>query len=216
MWVLIAALLLVMNGRFVLAQLDNDDALRQDMRLVVDSVAHETLDHVDGFLAPAEEAAQLVRGVIDQEELDLDSSELEILLIETVRSRASFDGAFVGSSDGSFTYVRRADDGLVIKRILTDPERVVTFTEVDENLVRGSETFDPEDQYDPRQRPWYQSAVADSARVWTAPYVYFSSKQPGVTFASPPLIAADGNDGRRRNRHPARGAVLVRRRPAPE
>ena len=40
-WVLIVALLLVVNVRFVSAQLDNDDALRQDMRLVVDSVANQ-------------------------------------------------------------------------------------------------------------------------------------------------------------------------------
>lgn len=191
MWGLIALLLGVMNYRFVDAQLDNDDALRQDMRLVVDTVASETVDHVDGFLAPAQEATALLRGVIAREQLTLESPQLETLLIEMVRARASFDGAFVGASNGSFIYARQVDDGIVLKTIRTAPEREVVLQDFDSDLNVVDERLDPDDQYDPRQRPWYLAST-EGDRQWTAPYVFFSSKQPGVTFAQRPLEMRGG------------------------
>jgi len=191
MWGLIALLLAVMNYRFISSQLDHNDALREDMGLIVDTVADETVDHVDGFLAPAEEASRVLRGVITQEELSVESPELWTLLIEMVRARPSFDGAFVGASDGSFVYAREVDDGIVLKTIRTNPTRQVTLNEFDANLTLIDTTIDPDDQYDPRQRPWYLGSTS-GARQWTAPYVFFSSKQPGITFAQRPIEAADG------------------------
>ena len=41
--------------------------------------------------------------------------------------------------------------------------------------------------YDPRTRPWFKAAQAlpeDGAIAWTAPYVFFTTKEPGVTVAS--------------------------------
>jgi serine phosphatase RsbU (regulator of sigma subunit) len=60
-----------------------------------------------------------------------------------------------------------------------------------------------DDDYDPRQRPWYQGAVAaladrarDGATVdsvfWTEPYTFYTLKMPGVTAA----LAFRGRDGR--------------------
>jgi hypothetical protein len=50
---------------------------------------------------------------------------------------------------------------------------------------------DPADTYDPRTRGWYRSAVERRGRVWTEPYIFFTSRKPGITLASP-IIGKDG------------------------
>jgi Cache domain len=50
---------------------------------------------------------------------------------------------------------------------------------------------DPEDTYDPRTRGWYRAAVERRGRVWTEPYIFFTSRKPGITLAS----AVIGKDG---------------------
>ncbi|MDP3844815.1 MAG: HD domain-containing phosphohydrolase [Pseudomonas sp.] len=39
------------------------------------------------------------------------------------------------------------------------------------------------EDFDPRTRPWYQSALSDAEQITTAPYGFFSSKQVGTTLA---------------------------------
>jgi serine/threonine protein kinase len=45
--------------------------------------------------------------------------------------------------------------------------------------------------YDPRKRPYYESAVTEKDRVWLPPRVFFSSGKTGVT-VSEPVLTADG------------------------
>ncbi|MEL7276023.1 MAG: ATP-binding protein, partial [Pseudomonadota bacterium] len=49
----------------------------------------------------------------------------------------------------------------------------------------------PTDIYDPRLRPWYTQSVAEGRTVWTDPYIFFTSQQPGITVASP-VQSSDG------------------------
>lgn len=52
----------------------------------------------------------------------------------------------------------------------------------DADLV-GAQPVVFDDSYDPRTRPWYGSAEQAEGLIWTEPYVFFSSGQPGVTAA---------------------------------
>lgn len=45
--------------------------------------------------------------------------------------------------------------------------------------------------YDPRQRPWYQHAIKSSHPVWSDPYTFLTTKDPGIT-ASVRTQRADG------------------------
>ncbi|BAE50645.1 hypothetical protein amb1841 [Paramagnetospirillum magneticum AMB-1] len=52
-----------------------------------------------------------------------------------------------------------------------------------------------ERDYDARQRPWFKGALAmarDDDIHWTAPYIFFTTKEPGITAASR-WTAADGS-----------------------
>jgi len=52
--------------------------------------------------------------------------------------------------------------------------------------------LDPADKYDPRVRPWYETAKGTKGSIWTDPYIFFTSQKPGITIASP-VIARDGS-----------------------
>ena len=41
----------------------------------------------------------------------------------------------------------------------------------------------PDFAFDPRTRPWYVKAAATSEQVLTDPYVFFTTREPGITFA---------------------------------
>ena len=56
-------------------------------------------------------------------------------------------------------------------------------------LIGGE--VDPQDTYDPRQRPWYIKALREKAIVWTDPYIFFTSQKPGITIAGP-IFEASG------------------------
>ena len=40
-------------------------------------------------------------------------------------------------------------------------------------------------QYDPRQRPWYQAALAAGSHTITAPYMFQSAREPGISSVAP-------------------------------
>jgi PAS domain S-box-containing protein len=51
--------------------------------------------------------------------------------------------------------------------------------------------MDLRDTYDPRQRPWYVKAREEKAIVWTDPYIFYTSQNPGITIAGP-IYSAEG------------------------
>ncbi|MEM1158778.1 MAG: adenylate/guanylate cyclase domain-containing protein [Verrucomicrobiota bacterium] len=62
---------------------------------------------------------------------------------------------------------------------------------VDEHVLEGrtwvpfvrSDTSVSSEGYDPRERPWYQAAVASQEPVWTRPYLFFQQVTQGITVA---------------------------------
>lgn len=54
---------------------------------------------------------------------------------------------------------------------------------------------DPGDDFDPRTRPWFTKAVSERKQVWTDPYLFFTSKTPGITVASPVFNEEGGVTG---------------------
>lgn len=44
--------------------------------------------------------------------------------------------------------------------------------------------------YDPRVRPWYAAAAAAPEATWTEPYTFYTTQDPGITFALPVRDAA--------------------------
>ena len=65
----------------------------------------------------------------------------------------------------------------------------LTWRRPDYTILKSEQ--DPADTYDPRARGWYSSAVERRGLVWTEPYIFFTSRKPGITLATP-IIGKDG------------------------
>lgn len=147
---------------------------------IVERIGERTSDLVDGELVTATQSVDLLSRLVGSDTSD--GRAIDRILAAQVEAVPSLSGAFVGFPDGTFRFVRRDGDGLILKRIEMTPERSVTESRVDEN----SEAVSPvilDDDFDPRVRPWYTAAVDSPGQVWTDPYVFFASREPGVTTA---------------------------------
>jgi diguanylate cyclase (GGDEF)-like protein len=170
------------------------DEMRQTMGLAVQSLDRQTADQ----LAPAESSARLTSVLLEQSVLPVDDDEALLRYLDAqVLTSPTITGAYVGRPDGSFVLVSRdgatIEGGTRVKTVTVGPEgRTSTTVQRDAGGVEQERTEDPTDTYDPRQRPWYMSAEdSPGALVWTDPYIFFASREPGVTAAS----AAHAEDG---------------------
>jgi len=194
------AILLVVTTSYV----TSERAMLHHARGQLEKASQNTIEHTRGFLSPAREAAVFISRVVENSLISTDKTyELEQFLFDYLQTAPDVFGAFFGSKDGDFVYVSRleTEDMYQTKIVSIDGEiRTTTL------IVRNAEyevvekRFDPSDTYDPRTRPWYQGASQKRSDIWTDPYIFFSSQEPGITVASPvqtnagDLIGAVGID----------------------
>ncbi|MCR9159899.1 MAG: protein kinase domain-containing protein [Nannocystaceae bacterium] len=80
-----------------------------------------------------------------------------------------------------YMLLRQGDDGWRVR--VSSPGLPAVFQTLDASgkvLETWTETID----YDPRTRPWFEAATTTrDTIVWTEPYTFFTTKQPGVTAA---------------------------------
>lgn len=156
---------------------------RDDLDLFLDASSAGWAEVTNQFFLVPEVAAQTAGAL----SLQMDSSEDQLaLLAETIRQRPNLDSAYIGYPDGQFYFVARSDAGApggFRTRVITivDGVRQVELTWTDAALDVVSAESDPDDTYDPRARPWYLPIDDGEDRNWTAPYVFASSQQPGIT-----------------------------------
>lgn len=167
----------------------SERALLQHARDLLGDVGTNTIEHSKGFLSPAKGAVELATRLAENRVIASENFEqLERLLFEQLQISPQFAGIFYGEKTGSFVYVMRSDGpgpfrSKIIVRDGAKRETDLIWRDNEYKIV--SQQLDPEDTYDPRTRPWYQSAVAELASIWTDPYIFFTSRKPGITAASP-------------------------------
>lgn len=148
---------------------------------------------VEAFLAPIAQATRLTAQLAGEGRLDAaDAPAMERLAMAILRDTPQVALFSIGDPGGNYTQVRRGPNGMDVKRIRNTPlpRQVVWVRRDPDGLL--SEEEDPADTFDPRTRPWYQQAVARGGLVWTAPYIFFTDRRPGITAS----LAVAGADGR--------------------
>ena len=173
---------------FLSFRLSSEEAILEDMSEVIQAVSNETVANTESFLAPAERSAEELTRLLEKGRIGDDGAlDTDEFFFDVLRVNDSFDGIFVGDSNGSFTYVTRNDlGGYTTKDIFIDDsgDRIVRYVDHDATDQELETWFDPADEFDPRVRPWFSLAEgAENNGVWTSPYVFFSSGRPGVTRA---------------------------------
>lgn len=158
---------------------------------ILGRIAKRTADLIDGQMRPIAVSLEQLTVALD-ETVSAAAMSRERILATQLATMDSVSGAFIARPDGSFEFVRRDGDDLILKRIdIVDGQRRVLQGTLDDGL-QPVEMVPATDDFDPRDRPWYQHAVQQPGEtVWTEPYVFFESSEPGVSGA----IAVDGPDG---------------------
>lgn len=124
-----------------------------------------------------------------------------------VDSNRQLMSVYIGYSDGGFhqffalresaqltgTYQAPHQTAYIDRRIIVLPngERPETWIYLDQDLRELGRRFDPDAEFDPRNRPWYMAALTQSRCVFSSPYVFSSSRLPGLT-CSRTLVDGDG------------------------
>jgi class 3 adenylate cyclase/GAF domain-containing protein len=142
---------------------------------------------VAGYLDPVARAASIARDLLHNDrpaDRQAFSETYGALVLDELPQAAIVSFA---DDDGSYLMVRRgAGGGVDIKVIDNAPSaRRVTWIHRNAQGQAIGREVDQTDDFDPRQRPWYVGAVAADGLFWTAPYIFYTDRQPGITVAIP-------------------------------
>ncbi|MEM0948604.1 MAG: cache domain-containing protein [Pseudomonadota bacterium] len=174
---------------------------RSELNQLAEFGAQETVARsvaaTEAYFGPFESAVRAAEGLVSREILTRDrENQLVRYLHDQLQLWPQFDGLFFGYPDGEFYYVLRNEDvargGTQTKIIrINGEERTVELTWRDAGYATVETAFDPEDAFDPRIRPWYKGALEADEVAWTDPYIFFTSRKPGITAA---ISVMDGTD----------------------
>lgn len=169
--------------------LTSERVLLEHARDLLSDVGTNTIEHAKGFLKPAKGAAELATRLAENKVISSDDRmQLDKLLFQQLQISPQFSGLFYGDETGNFVYVMRSDGPgpFRSKHISNDgATRSTNLTWRKNDYEVLQELSDPTDKYDPRTRLWYINASAERQSIWTDPYIFFTSQQPGITAASP-------------------------------
>ncbi|MGE4318589.1 MAG: HD domain-containing phosphohydrolase [Deferribacterales bacterium] len=163
--------------------------------VILRSVSDAT-EHVNIITKPALNAVNAVETLMpsDMSILDDDAANQKIIsnIIKTMESSKDVYTAYYSNANGEFFLVGKRQKFENDKKIyyfnkivrVRDGIRTVT-----ESWYNGTVRFETniltEDSYDPRTRPWYQLAETKGMPVWSPPYTFFITGQPGITYSKP-------------------------------
>ncbi|MCE5995240.1 phosphohydrolase [Pseudomonas sp. KCA11] len=118
-------------------------------------------------------------------------------LVETLDANRMLSAAYMGYPNGEFLLVRRLREPLLLQRFAAPPGTAFLVQSVSREggAVQGEWRFydralnllqvqaRPKYRYDPRTRPWFIEASAQPTTVLTHPYVFFTTREIGLTMA---------------------------------
>jgi len=179
---------LVIAAIFVIALYTHTANRRDALALsndLLDMLDAQIAQRVAAFLDPSERVLRLMRSVAADVPLTERRASDERYAIGVLKELSQIAAVYVGDSTGNFLMVRRQDEGVQTKQIISQPGNRRIFL-IDRNAA-GDEVArreDPTDAYDPRTRPWFKGALETGEVYWTGIYIFFSDRKPGITVSS--------------------------------
>lgn len=203
LWVLFGALVLLLGTlicgiHFLMSKSERERAATE----ATHRISRETLDEVQDLFAPAQMAVKLVSHSSLADAASGDERLKRLALVrDALDTSPVLQSLYVGYDDGSFFYVRplrEAADRDVFKApsqaayVVRTVERAgntaqgqLIFLDAGLVIVKTIDASDFAERFDPRQRPWYVSAMSTGGLIRTEPYMFFSDRQAGATLAVP-------------------------------
>lgn len=155
---------------------------------IMENISDFALDKSKTYMLIARDAAELTRQLESNKVVNSeDTSGMLQYFYEQLRINKQFSGIYYGQENGDFLMLLKNKDGYLAKKIIYDKQlnKRVSKIQYDFDMVKQKEYKLAYDGYDPRVRPWYISSKANKKLIWTEPYVFYTSKKPGITTAAP-------------------------------
>ena len=196
-WVLIIGFLCVIWGTYAVTTtstyVSSQKVLNDHAKDIMGNIANLAMEKSQNHLAHAQGAAVLTRRLLSANVVGLDKKDeesLERYFLDQLVIYSHFAGIYFGKPNGDFFYVSRNEQrspGGYRTKIISHREgiRTTKLKWRNHDLEVISEEIDPQDNYDPRTRPWYKKAFEHKKIIWTEPYIFFTSQNPGITVAGP-------------------------------
>ncbi len=147
------------------------------------------------FLEPARDVTDHVSSILNNGVISTDSrQDMERYFFQVLGTTNQLSGIYYGDEVGNFVYVMKSNGPGPFRTKFINVEgdtRSVDFIWRNEDYSVVERSADPSDRFDARTRPWYIQASTLGARIWTEPYIFFTSQQPGVTVAAPVMVQDD-------------------------
>ena len=192
--------LLTVSGILLSSYLTTQDALLGHAKQLMLEVSNHVVDQSEQFLEPARITADLTRRLARSDvSAASDLHAMERLFFEELSLYPWFSGIYFGDVEGNFVFVKREqstdDDTAFVTKIIYSPKGVrhVELIKRTKNFDELQRREDPADKFDPRTRPWFKLAVKRRELMWTDPYIFFTSQQPGIS-ATIPSFNADESE----------------------
>lgn len=172
-------ILMVMNGyQYLKVKKDLTEGL-------VKEIGNVEMRELQQFIAAVEERLLLIR---DWGENDVllsgDIPSLNSKFMPLLERMLPLSGIILANSSGREYYIYKDQETYVTRTTSVEGGvALMKFVEwsPDSVVLKQWEKYE---EYDPRQRPWFEVSTGDSAIHWTGFYSFFQSKQPGVTVSA--------------------------------
>ncbi|HEY3271450.1 MAG TPA: ATP-binding protein [Geothrix sp.] len=153
--------------------------------------AQVALRHLDEALRTDLEASQSLGGILRDWWLEgvLDPTQPEQatrLIMPLLSAQHSITSLNLARADGRSLLFLRSDGAWSLRELeQAGPEARIRWRRLDPSgQVLSYEPWAPM-AYDPRTRPWYVAGAAAAAPVWTEPYAFYTTHDPGITYTLP-------------------------------
>lgn len=184
---------LTVAGILLSSYLTTQDALLSHARQLMRELSANAINRSEHFLEPARVTADLTHRLANSDILTVeDLSAMERLFFEQLRLFPWFSGVYFGGTDGTFVFVKRETDSSdsgasYLSKLIyfRDGIRYVDLVQRSKSFVEIDRRNDYTDRFDPRSRPWFKLAHDKKTTQWTEPYIFFTSKAPGISATIP-------------------------------
>ncbi|MBL0713786.1 MAG: PAS domain S-box protein, partial [Desulfosarcina sp.] len=202
-WVLIIGILTIIWATQLITittgYVSSQRVLLEHAQNIMRNIADLAMEQAENHLFHAQTAADLTKRLLASDVVGRSRDrrvDLEHYFSDQLMVYPHFAGIYFGEPNGDFFDVRRSSKktpgGTRTKITVHQGDRKETcliWRDCRHHLIAEETLYD--DAYDPRQRPWYRKALKEKRIVWTDPYIFFTSRKPGITIAGP-IYGANG------------------------
>jgi HD-GYP domain-containing protein (c-di-GMP phosphodiesterase class II) len=166
-----------------------------------DRIAREMTEDVQGLMTPAEALVDVLAHTrIARARTLAERLDTVALMREGFAAAPQISAIYAGYATGDFFLARPVPDGADVRAKLGAPARAAYLVQSIEQRAEGkavgtfiwlaadfvplaTENHPEYAAFDPRGRPWYLEGAKANGQIKTAPYVFFTTREVGITLA---------------------------------